>query len=261
MYIPLIGGCRPNPIDPSEAKFGSLRAAIEKGTYIDEYIIEDKSPLGDQGGLKSCVGNGGADALEMLLGLEGKEVIQLSRLFVYWNGRHKHGAERIDDGTYIRAACQAMMEHGVCRESDWEYKEDRVNDQPTIWAYENGSDNKVTGLYAVDNDASLIENLVTSIYADHPIIEGMSIGPEFRDYWHGDPNHVKVFDAPATTIGDHCVIVHGYRFRADGTVDFLLRNSWSADWGVNGKCWVSSRYLQSGLARDFTVVTRVPNIL
>jgi C1A family cysteine protease len=39
---------------------------------------------------------------------------------------------------------------------------------------------------------------------------------------------------------------------------FLLRNSWSARWGIEGYCWIPYDYLTSpGLAADFLAIRAV----
>lgn len=259
--IPMIGGWIPNEPDGSADKFATLKQVIYKGTPSDGHIISESTPISSQGSLSSCVGNGFADALEIILGLQKRQVVQLSRLFIYWNSRHEHGATGRDKGTRIQLAGTAVRKHGVCREDDWPYDYAKVNTQPDIWSYENGEDNKITGLFNIDDDSDAVSNIVTSIDADHPVICGLRVGQEFADYQDRSELDNTVFDAPANPIGNHCMIITGYRYRQNSEVEFLLRNSWGPRWGFNGHCWISSDYIRSAATSDYTVPTYVPDIL
>jgi C1A family cysteine protease len=44
----------------------------------------------------------------------------------------------------------------------------------------------------------------------------------------------------------------------DQTREFLVRNSWSAKWGIDGYCWIPYDYLTSThLASDFWAIRAV----
>jgi C1A family cysteine protease len=51
----------------------------------------------------------------------------------------------------------------------------------------------------------------------------------------------------------------GYRTNPDGSVDFLILNSWGTGWGNGGLCWMSSNFIASTHVFDRYVVTAAPS--
>ena len=227
-----------------------------KTSIVDEYHIKEYTPIGNQGDLGSCVGNGLADAVEILVGNSGQEVVQLSRLFVYWCGRNKHKATNEDSGTYINLASKAIQEHGIAPERLWEYDISKFKEQPSTEAFEAASDYKITGVLCINQNSRTVQNLVKAINADHPIVYGTEVGAEFQSYMYRTETDNTVFDAPATSLGGHCMILTGYRKRSNGLYEFATRNSWSEDWGIKGHAYLSQQYITHPMTGDFTVLTK-----
>jgi len=55
-----------------------------------------------------------------------------------------------------------------------------------------------------------------------------------------------------TYLGGHALMAVGYD---DQTHEFLVRNSWSSHWGIDGYCWIPYDYLTNPhLASDFWAI-------
>ena len=269
--------CRDNPPSMKDLEY-AMEKAIKAGQFswdnADEHVIKEFTPVSNQGALGSCVANAWADALEILLGIEGKKVVQLSRLFIYWNARAEHKETNWDKGTYMRAAADALRKHGVCPEDPadlggkkgaWPYLIGKVFTQPNTRCYQYGYDNKIKEYYHVTSSrSSRIEEIVHAIRNNHPIPFATVVDEALQYYFRRQHNGDDALALPKSSVGRHAMIIVGYRRRADGKYEFLIRNSWGLG-GLSdelaGHFWMSEEWMLSDETRDLTVPTRMDPIL
>lgn len=255
-----IGGYRPSAGTLNCAKFDSKVSGFIKlaTTQATEYIIPEYTPISNQLSLSACVGNACADAAEILKGLEDpNKVQQLSRLFVYYNARNYIKETNKDNGCYIHDALDSLKKLGVCLESTWNYDPSQVLVHPTLEAYKEGNDNTISEFYQITSiNADRINDIKTAIKANHTVIFGTEVGPEFENYAIG-----QVLDPPSKSLGGHAILIAGFRENTDGSTDFWIRNSWGKDFGDNGHCWFSSAYMTWANTQDLFVPTRMPDFL
>ena len=122
-------GYKQDPIDNNDYYFTQINSNLIKYSSISpsEHIIKEYTPISDQLTLNSCVGNATADALEILLGIQGAtSVKQLSRLFLYYNARVYDKNTDKDEGTYIRNCFRSLTDLGICSEATWNYDVKKV---------------------------------------------------------------------------------------------------------------------------------------
>ena len=79
------------------------------------------SPIEDQGNLGSCTANALVGNLEFLELKAGQRLIDLSRLFVYYNERVIEHDVSQDNGAMLRDGIKALASKGVCPEKNWPY--------------------------------------------------------------------------------------------------------------------------------------------
>ena len=233
-------------------------AAVGKDNTDSEYFITEYTPISNQGGLNSCVGNSSTDALEILMGQKGK-VVQLSRLFTYYNARLYHNAQKIDDGTMIRYAFNSFQRYGACLESTWQYDEAQVFKQPLLESYKEGQDNLITAYYKINESGKERSDAIeTAIRSGHPVCFGCPVSKEYTEYWNGDEN--KVWLAPTSNIvGGHAELITAVRYK-NGR-QFYIRNSWGEKWGIQGHSWFDSSYIEWEQATDFWVGTLMDQLI
>jgi len=153
-------GWRPDLPDfrDHRVKWGSpFLQAVEIPTAVD--LRPQCSAVENQGQVSSCTGNAivGAlealenknrvvsasfavtGALEMLADKADSELIDLSRLFVYWNERNLEGTTEQDAGAYIRDGIKVVASFGACAETLWPYDETRWRERPSHEAFVNGA--------------------------------------------------------------------------------------------------------------------------
>jgi len=74
-----------------------------------------------------------------------------------------------------------------------------------------------------------------------------------REAWRSAAVRDGVIDPYRTTADLHAVSLVGYRTGIFGTRDFLVQNSWGADWGRGGYAWISEHTLRRHGQRAFRV--------
>lgn len=266
---PLVRGWLKDPVDHNkqDKRFRLCRAALQDmGSTGDEFHIPEFTPISDQSYIGSCVANAGVDMLEMLRGLdllrqapdETPTVEQLSRLFLYWISRCVTGDQKLDKGTYIRNAMSQCMTVGVAPEKFWEYDIGQVFTSPPLWVFNAASDNKINGLFRIDSYGDeRSDDVETAVRANHPVVFGTAVGVEYQQYRGGG----NAFEAPNHSIGGHAQIIVGVRRRLDGKREFLVRNSWSEEWGDAGHAWISEQYLEDPRTDDLWLGTTMKELI
>ncbi len=78
----------------------------------------------------------------------------VSRLFIYYNGRAKENQSRVltDSGCTMTGAIEALEEFGTCLESIWPYEISKVNSRPSDRAFQEASNHKITEALQIDID-------------------------------------------------------------------------------------------------------------
>lgn len=132
----------------------------------------------NQGQVGSCAGNsvtGCINAANTTAYMAGEpfKVVELSRHFVYYNGRVKDGLVGRGDGASCTNQMRAAVETGMCEESLQPYKPDArwLDRRPSAAAYEQAQGCKLKGMIVVDPSDS--DARKRSIYNGHPIYRGM----------------------------------------------------------------------------------------
>lgn len=255
-----LGGYIPDEKSDKDYRFTSLALSLPTGAAGARKIIQEMTPVSNQGRLSSCVANSTVDALEILLGLQDpSSVKQLSRLFVYYNSRNYHNATRGDQGTYIRHAFTSLRDFGVCLEGTWPYEPDSVYLQPNLRSYQEASDNRLAAFYRIDSDGDTrLDELVNALNANHPVVFGTAVSKEFTQVFHAGAD--LIFSPPTSVAGNHAMILVGYD--TSPQLRFYVRNSWGSSWGDGtGHCWMTADYLKSDATFDIWVPTLLPPVL
>lgn len=266
-----VGGCDISTIQPFYSQFDTkvnsflkLASTASAGPSA-RHIIPEFTPISDQGFIGSCVGNATADLVEILKGLEDPtKVVQVSRLFLYYNARNYSGTTNLDKGTTIANAMDSMKRLGVCREEVWPYDVMNVFTKPTIESYREASSNTFADFYQIGSTGSdRRRDIEIAIRANHPVAFAVEVDEDFHTYYNGTP---RVFNEPSKSIGRHAMIITGFRYNASGQIEFYVRNSWGSDFGISepetahlgaGHAWLSASYIDSIPPGDAFVGTRM----
>jgi hypothetical protein len=88
---------------------------------------------------------------------------------------------------------------------------------------------RIAAYYAVPRDAATVK---AAIHDLGPIVLST---PWYRSWFHPVAG---VLPRPDTQVGGHAIVAYGWDQRG-----LRLRNSWGADWGVGGDCWMPDPFV------------------
>jgi C1A family cysteine protease len=185
-------------------------------------------PIENQGNLGSCTANALVGALEFLENKDGKTVLDLSRLFVYYGERLIEHTVEIDNGSSLRSGIKSLFHNGVCTEDKWPYIESKFTKRPSPVCYADAKKRKITSYQRINT----LDEMKSCLADGYPFVFRFSVYVSLKT-----PKVTKTGIIPlpkrnerATNEG-HAVLCVGYN---DLKKQFLIRNSWGKDWGMNG---------------------------
>jgi len=207
----------------------------------------------DQGQLGSCTANAiGAAHEYMQMKQKKTNPFIPSRLFIYYNERDMEGTVRSDSGAQIRDGVKSIANLGVCPETEWQYNIDTFRNKPSVQCYKDALNNQALNYYSVPQ--TLID-MKTCLASGFPIILGFSVYEGFESQEVAATGIVQDPQPNESQMGGHAVLAVGYD---DSLSRFIIRNSWSANWGMAGYCTLTYNYLTNpDLACDFWAIKLV----
>lgn len=224
---------------PADAKrFAGRRSASGLPPKVD--LREWMTEVEDQGQTNTCTANATAGAYEYLMKRHlGDDAYDVSRLFIYYNARTGSGQEEVtDEGAVLVDVIDGLRRYGACAETSWPFDTDVVDEEPAAEAYTEAESFLVEDVQLVPTDLDAWRSALAEGY---PIIFGISLYDSF--YQHRRPGLVPMptpREAELAQHGGHAMLCVGY---SDVDQVFIVRNSWGADWGDRGYCYMPYAYL------------------
>jgi len=240
-------GWRPDEIDSRDYSFAS--GYLDTPDHVD--LTEFEPPIFDQSGKNSCVAEAVIAAMMMTEKRAGRDVIQLSRLFAYWNSRKAHLMNNFDMGTSIRICVEQIRKVGICHEEFWGYDEP-VNKKPRVNAYmESVPYWDYRYMKIKETGQARVEAVKAALAEGCPVLFGTLIPSDFGKFPRRDmdlrPKDHEKF------LGGHAMLIVGYTIM-NGIVWFLVRNSWGDDFGNAGRIELGEEWIKWDATRDLTVL-------
>jgi C1A family cysteine protease len=208
-------------------------------------------PVYDQGDLGSCTANAIAAAMQYDDTIQKLSSVMPSRLFVYFNERSMNNSTASDSGAAIRDSVKAVVQWGVCPETEWPYDPAQFAVEPPKTTYADAGKHLALVYEAVDQD---IDSLQGCLAAGFPFVFGFTVHQSFESDETAKTGIVTMPRWFERTVGGHAVMAVGYQ---DADQMFVVRNSWGPDWGAQGYFFFPYAYMTSKLCSDFWTVRTV----
>ncbi|MDE2166248.1 MAG: C1 family peptidase [Alphaproteobacteria bacterium] len=188
-------------------------------------------PARDQGARPTCMAFAASDAHAAAR----SGWVPLSCEYAYFHALKRDGGYP-DDGTTPGAMLAAIKENGQPPETAWPYLSG-VPSNVTLWK----PPANVGTVYrrASAHDSASLAAIRKRLDTGLSVIVMMSLSDAF---YRPDANGIIDAAEPPDPQRRHAAIAVGYGTR-NGRRLILVRNSWGADWGVDGYAWVSEDYL------------------
>ena len=203
------------------------------------------SAVEDQGQLGSCTANALVGNLEFLEKKEGCPVADLSRLFIYYNERAMEGTINEDSGAMIRDGVKSLVNLGVCTEKIWPYNIGKFTAKPTAACFKEALNHQVLSYHRI----LTLQEMKQCLAEGYPFVFGFSVYESFESPAVAKTGKLDLPKPKEKQLGGHAIMAAGYD---DTTKRFLIRNSWGADWGLQGYFTMPYDYAaNNNLADDF----------
>jgi len=175
----------------------------------------------------------------------GHPVTNLSRLFVYYNERAIEGTINEDSGAMIRDGVKSLVNLGICPEKQWPYKIAAFKQKPTPACFKIAAEHELTSYHRIIGLLQMRRCLAEG----YPFVFGFSVYEAFESEEVAKTGTLNLPQPGEKQVGGHAVCAVGYD---DATNRILVRNSWGADWGMQGYFTIPYDYVSnSNLADDF----------
>ena len=218
-------------------------------------------PVYDQGQLGSCTANAIAGAIEFDQIKQGLTEFTPSRLFIYYNERILESTPpSVDSGAQIRDGIKSVASQGVCKEKSWPYSDQNKAPNPcptcTYAKKPSAACYKEAKLHTIKVyqrlNSAVINVLKGCLAGGYPFVFGFTVYQSFESQQVANTGIVPMPGPQEKVVGGHAVVAVGYD---DSTRQFIVRNSWSATWGLKGYCMMPYGYLtDTNLADDFWTI-------
>ena len=183
----------------------------------------------------------------------GAEYHDLSRLFIYYNGRALEGGTGEDGGAAIRDIIKGVATNGVCLETDWPFDPTKVTVKPDNKCYTDAIQNVIHSYYALNT----LDDMKSCIANGNCFVGGIQVYASFES---GQVAASGIVPLPNVSteecLGGHAVLFVAYDSNAKV---FLCKNSWGPTWGQKGYFTIGFDYISNpNLASDFwTIINEI----
>jgi C1A family cysteine protease len=230
-YIPDLG-------DPRDHAYKLTRVARPKSVDLRTKF----PPVWDQGQLGSCTAFALTGAVAFLHGFTG------SQLWLYYKERVLEHTTRQDAGAMIRDGIKVLANTGLPPEDAWPYDPAKFAKRPSP-AANKAAKQELIGEY---RRLTGVNDYLDCLASGSPFVVGITVFDSFESDAVAANGEVPMPKTTEQSLGGHAICVVGYR--PDGS--FIVRNSWSDQWGDKGYFYLPHAYLASAdLATDAWAIT------
>jgi C1A family cysteine protease len=206
------------------------------------------SAVENQGNLGSCTAQALTSALEVQEKIQGKNVVDMSRLFVYYNERAMEGTVSQDSGAMIRDGIKSLVKQGCCTEDKWPYNIEKFRTKPKAECYADGLTHQVLAYQRLNS----LNEMLSCLADGFPFVFGFSVYEGFESECVARTGKLEMPENSEKLIGGHAVLAVGFNSK---NKRLIVRNSWGSDWGIKGYFTMPYNYVTDrNLSDDFWTI-------
>jgi C1A family cysteine protease len=240
-------GWQPDLPDQRDFLYRAPRLTAPLPAKVDLHAVFP--PVYDQGNLGSCTANALAGAIDFERKKQKLAYLSPSRLFIYYNERALESSVATDSGATLRDGMKTVAAQGACPESMWPYDIAQFATLPGTNCFTAALQHRTLTYTRVAQDLTQMKNCLASGY---PFVFGFTVYSSFESDTVAQTGKVPMPAASESVLGGHACVIAGY---SNASQRFLCRNSWGADWGINGYFTLPYEYaLNANLADDFWTI-------
>ena len=166
------------------------------------------------------------------------------------------GTVATDSGAQIRDGVKSLNNLGACSEKLLPYIIADFAQKPPKKDYTSAKKNVISSYQRLDN--TNIDNLRQALATGNAFVFGFTVYDSFESDVVAKTGILPMPNLKKEKVlGGHAVCAVGYD---DAKKRILIRNSWGADWGLNGYFWMPYAYItNTNLADDFWTINAFKN--
>jgi C1A family cysteine protease len=210
------------------------------------------SPVENQQSIGSCTSNALVGNLEYLeMTNNPTSLVDLSRLFVYFNERAIEGTVEFDSGAMLRDGIKTLASDGVCSETLWPYDPNIFMTKPTDQCYQEAQSRKISAYFRLNS----LNDMLKCLADGYPFVFGFSVYDYFESTEMAHTGILRMPTPDEGMLGGHAICAVGYD---QSTKMLLIRNSWGNSWGIGGYFWMPFEYVDENrdLSDDFWTIRK-----
>lgn len=221
---------------PSDEKIFAATVPLEPVDLIATSVsYEYLEPIRlNQNSWGSCTAHGTIEWIMSLYNKHFKQVVLMSTRAQYCQTKRAYESNDVqDDGAMVIDALQVLKNYGYVLASDWPYP---ANGDVTAM-FQPVPDNlwhKDLLVKTIVNVPVDVQSMKIALYKHGPLVIGMNWANAYFT-----PGADGTLPTPDSSAGGHCVLIVAYD---DAKGHFKIRNSWGAEWGLNGDCYLPYSY-------------------
>ncbi|CAF4520062.1 unnamed protein product [Rotaria socialis] len=236
-----VGGCWFSDTPSNLPSFGASRTLSNKELPHSVDMRQLMTPIEHQGQTNSYVANALAGAYEFLIMKNTKKHVDVSRLFLYYNGRKlsgKYNYQMIDNGTYISSAIAGLTQYGCCKEELFPFNIAFINQKPPQRCYTEAAKHCIKESMTV---AVELNDMKGCLAEGFPFPFGLQL---YKSFSQSETNGGRVLmpnqQAGDAQEGGHAMLAVGY---SNAAQCFIVRNSYGDTWGDKGYVYIPYQYM------------------
>ena len=175
---------------------------------------------------------------------------ELSRRFIYYEGRAVDGLQTVDRGSVIRSVVTRATQVGICEEALFPFftTPSAMLERPPAECYTEAAKHKILRVERIQS----LDDALNCLSRGYPFVFG------FQTYTLSMQIAGQTAKMPmpsGTRNGGHAVCIVGFK---RSTREFIMRNSWGTSWGDRGYCTMPFDYvINPNLASDHWTIADV----